>query len=145
MVCLKQLKIVGDGYAVGIVDNAQKLRNQSQTVAGFLANLQKAQLDVRQQWGDYRATYLTPEEKRLADQAEAAMANANRSVDKLRQIVQSGDAAALQHYVDREMYPRWTRSRSASPRWSTCSCGWPPRNSPNRSSARPSATPPTSR
>ncbi|AAQ57944.1 methyl-accepting chemotaxis protein [Chromobacterium violaceum] len=105
VVCLKQLKIVGDGYAVGIVDNAQKLRNQSQTVAGFLANLQKAQLDVRQQWGDYRATYLTPEEKRLADQAEAAMANANRSVDKLRQIVQSGDAAALQHYVDREMYP----------------------------------------
>ncbi|MBP4052169.1 methyl-accepting chemotaxis protein [Chromobacterium violaceum] len=105
VVCLKQLKIVGDGYAVGIVDNAQKLHNQSQTVAGFLANLQKAQLDVRQQWGDYRATYLTPEEKRLADQAEAAMANANRSVDKLRQIVQSGDAAALQHYVDREMYP----------------------------------------
>ncbi|MBP4047694.1 methyl-accepting chemotaxis protein [Chromobacterium violaceum] len=105
VVCLKQLKIVGDGYAVGIVDNAQKLRNQSQTVAGFLANLQKAQLEVRQQWGDYRATYLTPEEKRLADQAEAAMANANRSVDKLRQIVQSGDAAALQHYVDREMYP----------------------------------------
>ncbi|MCD4483530.1 methyl-accepting chemotaxis protein, partial [Chromobacterium vaccinii] len=105
VVCLKQLKIVGDGYAVGIVDNAQKLRNQSQTTAGFLANLHKAQLDVRQQWGDYRATYLTPEEKKLADQAEAAMANANRSVDKLRQIVQSGDAAALQHYVDREMYP----------------------------------------
>ncbi|AOZ51006.1 methyl-accepting chemotaxis protein [Chromobacterium vaccinii] len=105
VVCLKQLKIVGDGYAVGIVDNAQKLRNQSQTTAGFLANLHKAQLDVRQQWGDYRATYLTPEEKGLADQAEAAMANANRSVDKLRQIVQSGDAAALQYYVDREMYP----------------------------------------
>ncbi|MEN7430728.1 methyl-accepting chemotaxis protein [Chromobacterium sp. TRC.1.1.SA] len=105
VVCLKQLKTVGDGYAVGIVDNAQKLRNQSQNAAGFLANLNKAQLDVRQQWGDYRATYLTAEEKRLADQAEAAMANANHSVDKLRQIVQSGDTAALQHYVDREMYP----------------------------------------
>ncbi|AXE35230.1 methyl-accepting chemotaxis protein [Chromobacterium phragmitis] len=105
VVCLKQLKTVGDGYAVGIVDNAQKLRNQSQTAAGFLANLQKAQADVKQQWGDYRSTYLTPEEKQLADQAEAAMDNANRSVEKLKQIAQAGDAAALQHYVDQEMYP----------------------------------------
>ncbi|QEL57158.1 methyl-accepting chemotaxis protein [Chromobacterium paludis] len=105
VVCLKQLKVVGDGYAVGIVDNAQKLRNRSQTPASFLAHLEQAQADVRKQWGDYRATYLTPEEKRLADQAEQAMTAADASVAKLRQIAQSGDAAALQAYVDRDMYP----------------------------------------
>ncbi|WP_047258293.1 methyl-accepting chemotaxis protein [Chromobacterium subtsugae] len=104
VVCLKQLKVVGDGYAVGIVDNAQKLRNRSQTPASFFNNLQKAQADVKRQWGDYRSTYLTPEEKQLADQAETAMAAANQSVDKLSRIVRGGDAAALQAYVDQEMY-----------------------------------------
>ncbi|UTH75937.1 methyl-accepting chemotaxis protein [Chromobacterium sp. IIBBL 290-4] len=105
VVCLKQLKIVGDGYAVGIVDNAHKLRNHSQTQSTFLVNLQQAQSDIKKQWDDYRATYLTPEEKQLADQAEEAMGVANRSADKLKQVVQGGDAAALDSYVEKDMYP----------------------------------------
>ncbi|MEJ8676707.1 methyl-accepting chemotaxis protein [Chromobacterium amazonense] len=105
VVCLKQLKIVGDGYAVGIVDNAHKLRNRSQTASTFLTNLKQAQTDVKKQWSDYRATYLTPEEKQLADQSDQAMAVADRSVEKLRQIVERGDEAALQNYVEHDMYP----------------------------------------
>ncbi|KIA80171.1 chemotaxis protein [Chromobacterium piscinae] len=105
VVCLKQLKIVGDGYAVGIVDNAHKLRNRSQTAGTFLTNLKQAQTDVKKQWSDYRATYLTPEEKQLADQSDQAMAVADRSVEKLRQIVERGDEAALQNYVEHDMYP----------------------------------------
>ncbi|POZ63523.1 methyl-accepting chemotaxis protein [Chromobacterium alticapitis] len=105
VLCLKQLKIVGEGYADGIVDNAHKLRNHALAPAAFLANLDRAQTDIRRQWRDYRSTYLTSEERQLADQADQAMDTANRSADALRQIVQRGDEAALQSYVDTQMYP----------------------------------------
>lgn len=105
VVCLKQLKIVGDGYAVGIVDAAHKLSAGNLPQQQFLDGLEQSHKDVKQQWGDYRATYLTEEEKRLADQVEQAMAAADRSVDQLRVIVQGRDRAALQNYIERSMYP----------------------------------------
>lgn len=105
VVCLKQLKLAGDSYAVSIVDGAHKLRAGAINDSDFLHGLDTAQATLKQQWGDYRATYLTDEEKGLADAAEVAMHNADGSVQHLRQIVQSHDQPALQQFVDKDLYP----------------------------------------
>ncbi|NHR05262.1 methyl-accepting chemotaxis protein [Chromobacterium haemolyticum] len=105
VVCLKQLKTVADSYAVGIVDGAHKLHAGAIDAAGFLGGIDAAQVALKKQWGDYRATYLTDEEKTLADQAEAAMRHADASVARLKSLAQSGDRAAMQLFLDKEMYP----------------------------------------
>jgi len=105
VVCLKQLKQAGDSYAVNIVDAAHKLHAGSLSQADFLNGLDQAQATLKQQWGDYRATYLTADEKILADQAEQAMHQADASMVRLRQIVQAKDQAALQQFLDKELYP----------------------------------------
>ncbi|MCD5360479.1 methyl-accepting chemotaxis protein [Chromobacterium aquaticum] len=105
VVCLKQLKIVADSYAVGIVDGAHKLQAGSISADSFLGGLASSQAALKKQWSDYRATYLTAEEKTLADQAETAMRHADASVARLKTLAQSGDRTALQHFLDKEMYP----------------------------------------
>ncbi len=105
VVCLKQLKQAGDSYAVNIVDAAHKLRAGSMSNSDFLHGLDAAQATLKQQWGSYRATYLTDEEKGLADAAEAAMHNADGQIRQLRQIVQGHDQTALQQFVDKSLYP----------------------------------------
>ncbi len=105
VICLKQLKTVGDGYAVSIVDGAHKLRAGVMTPEALLQGLDQSQAALKKEWGDYRATYLTSEEKTLADQAESAMRQADGTVQHLRAIAQSRDAAALAQFVDKEMYP----------------------------------------
>ena len=62
VVCLKQLKIVADSYAVGIVDGAHKLQAGSINADSF-GGLASSQAALKKQWSDYRATYLTAEEK----------------------------------------------------------------------------------
>jgi methyl-accepting chemotaxis protein len=105
VVCLKQLKLSGDSYAVNIVDAAHKLHGGSLSQTDFLSGLDQAQATLKQQWGNYRSTYLTADEKILADQAEQAMQQADARILRLRQIVQSKDQAALQQFLDKELYP----------------------------------------
>ncbi|MBA4708305.1 HAMP domain-containing methyl-accepting chemotaxis protein [Aquitalea aquatica] len=105
VVCLKQLKLAGDSYAVNIVDAAHKLHGGKLSPAEFLSGLDQAQATLKQQWGNYRATYLTADEKGLADQAEQAMHQADASILRLRQIVQAKDQAALQQFLDKDLYP----------------------------------------
>ena len=105
VVPLQQLKKVSDGYAVSIVDAAHKVRAGSMDKAAFLKELDQARGVIATEWQAYRATYLTDAELRLATEAEAAMKRADSGVDKLRSLVDGGDAAALQAFNDRELYP----------------------------------------
>ncbi|MBV8680290.1 MAG: MCP four helix bundle domain-containing protein [Aquitalea sp.] len=105
VLCLKQLKLAGDSYAVNIVDGAHKLHSGTLSSSDFLTGLDKAQATLKQQWGDYRSTYLTADEKVQADQTEQAMHQADATVVHLRQIVQANDQAALQQFLDKDLYP----------------------------------------
>jgi methyl-accepting chemotaxis protein len=105
VVPLQQLKQVSDGYAVSIVDAAHKVRAGALDKASFLKELDRARVQVRQDWQAYRSTYLTDQELQLAGQAEQAMKNADTAVDQLRQLVEAGDTAALQQFNDKQLYP----------------------------------------
>ncbi|MDC7696428.1 methyl-accepting chemotaxis protein [Vogesella indigofera] len=106
VVPLQQLKLVADGYAVSIVDAAHKVRAGALNRDGFLANLDQARTQIRQQWQAYRATELTANELQLAQQAERSMQAADHTVDRLRELVVAGDNAALQTFNDVQLYPR---------------------------------------
>ena len=69
VVCLKQLKTISDLYAVNIVDTSHKARNGNLPFADAVKNIEAARTGIKKEWGDYRSTYLTQEEKVLADQA----------------------------------------------------------------------------
>jgi methyl-accepting chemotaxis protein len=140
VVCLKQLKQAGDSYAVNIVDAAHKLRAGSMSDSDFLHGLDAAQATLKQQWGSYRATYLTDEEKGLADAAETAMHNADGQIRQLRQIVQGHDQTALQQFVGQEPLP-CHRSHLQPHRCADrpASCVWRQKTLPN-----PNSTPASS-
>jgi methyl-accepting chemotaxis protein len=91
IVPLKQLKVVADMYAVNIVDNTNKVAAGMAEPKIALANVQEAEKTVAAEWKAYLATDLTPNEKKLADQATGLMAKAAPAVASLRSALESGD------------------------------------------------------
>jgi len=104
VVPLQDLKLVGDSYAVLITDSAHKARNGNISFADALQNVRRGSSDLQAAWKRYRATSIDGEEEQLARQAEAAMAKANQSVDRLEVILGRNDRAALDNFVVGELY-----------------------------------------
>ena len=101
---LKDLKIVADNYAVGIVDTAHKARNGNISFAQAVQNIQKSKAVIDGAWKRYAATDATPEEEALGKQAEDAMAKANDGVARLETMLRNGDRAGLDRFVMGEIY-----------------------------------------
>ncbi|MEP9360839.1 methyl-accepting chemotaxis protein [Sphingomonas sp. KR3-1] len=101
---LKDLKMVADSYAVGIVDSAQKARSGAISFAQASGNIQKAKADADAAWKRYAASEATPEEEALARQAEDVMAKANDGVARLEGLLQAGDHAGIDQFVSKELY-----------------------------------------
>jgi methyl-accepting chemotaxis protein len=104
VVPLKDLKLVADSYAVGVVDSAHKARNGNISYAQAIANIDKGKAAIDGAWKRYAATDSTPEEKALAQQAEAAMAKADEGVARLEAMLRSGDRAGIDKFVTGEIY-----------------------------------------
>ncbi|MES5100673.1 methyl-accepting chemotaxis protein [Agrobacterium sp. BA1120] len=102
---MEHLKIIGDRYAVNIVDTVHKVRSGALSPVEGTANVQSALTDVNDHWKAYIATTLTSEEKQLADHFEEARLKADVRVQKLLGILTSKDASALASFADRELYP----------------------------------------
>lgn len=105
VVPLQQLKVISDMYAVNIVDTAHKTRDGVLSWQQSQQNLLDAQQAIQAQWGSYLATYLTPEEKRLAQAATEAMRPADAATAKLLSLVAQRDHAGLTVFAAKEMYP----------------------------------------
>ncbi|MDQ0250822.1 methyl-accepting chemotaxis protein [Sphingomonas kyeonggiensis] len=101
---LKDLKLVADSYAVGIVDSAHKARNGNISFDQAVQNIEKSKADIDAAWKRYAATDATEDEEALAKQAEAAMAKANQGVARLQTMLRSGDRAGLDRFVMGEIY-----------------------------------------
>ena len=105
VVCLKQLKTISDLYAVNIVDTSHKARNGNLPFADAVKNIEAARTGIKKEWGDYRSTYLTQEEKVLAEQAQALMDPANKAAEHVQDLLKANDAKALESFTIKEMYP----------------------------------------
>ncbi|WP_170976545.1 methyl-accepting chemotaxis protein [Rhizobium sp. FKL33] len=105
VVPMEQLKRIGDGFAVSIVDTAHKVRAGALTPEQGLESVDQALAAVDQYWKAYIATKLTTEEKSLADDFHLRRQGATESIEQLRNILQSRDLAALAEFNDKRLYP----------------------------------------
>ncbi|MDM7943346.1 MAG: methyl-accepting chemotaxis protein [Hydrogenophaga sp.] len=105
VVPLAQLKSVADQYAVNIVDAAHKAADRSFSPEQTLQAVAQARETIRDAWSAYLATELVSQEQALIARLKPLMQAADASVVTFESLVRSGDAARLQDYTAREMYP----------------------------------------
>ena len=84
VVPLKQLKAIADDYAVAIVDAVNKANAGLFTAEETLKGLETASANIKKNWKDYMSTTLTPDEAKLAKEADALYVPADAAVEKLR-------------------------------------------------------------
>ncbi|MEG6584679.1 methyl-accepting chemotaxis protein [Dendrosporobacter sp. 1207_IL3150] len=104
VVCLKQLKVVADMYAVNIVDASHKARNGNISWQEAMKQYNEAKSTIDNEWRQYTSTYLVPQENKLVDETEQEMNKANSSLVKLEGILQKQDKEALASYTVNELY-----------------------------------------
>ena len=106
VVCLKELKVVSDMYAINIVDATQKMRNGNIDFKTGKGKIIRAQEEIKTNWKAYIATYAIPEEKKLAVQTGELMRNSDESLESLQSIIEREDKEALVAFTINELYPK---------------------------------------
>jgi len=104
VVPLRLLKQVSDDYAVFIVDASHKVLHGNFTWEEGLADVERAEGTIRQNWQAYRSHDLPPRELALAGEVEAMMTGVNAAVADLKQILRRRDQAALTAYIRDRLY-----------------------------------------
>ncbi|MFZ1289921.1 MAG: methyl-accepting chemotaxis protein [Melioribacteraceae bacterium] len=101
---LKQLKLISDMYAVNIVDATHKIRNNNFTEAEGLRSIIDAQKLITKEWESYRSTFLTDEEKKLVNEAGELFQKADKSINNVIKIIESGNKDLLVEFTEKELY-----------------------------------------
>jgi methyl-accepting chemotaxis protein len=91
VVCLRQLKVVSDMYAVNVVDTANKFARGLIDAKAGVAAVDEAAKRVNLEWKAYTATYLVDSEKAAVAVIEPLMGKAAPKVDALRQALVAND------------------------------------------------------
>lgn len=94
VVPLKQLKAIADDYAVAIIDAANKCNAGIFTAEETLKSLVDASGRIHDNWQAYMSTYLTPEESKLAKEAEKLYVPADTAVVNLQKFL-TGKSGSL--------------------------------------------------
>ena len=102
---MEQLKVISDAYAVEIVDAVHKVRSGAFTLQEGKDSVAAAVDKIEGRWSAYIATYLTPEEKAIADEFLRVRQNADAGVKELRALLDAGDMAGLASFADQKLYP----------------------------------------
>ena len=102
---LKQLKEVADGYGVGIVDAAHKVRDGALTRAQGIQAITEARTRVRAAWQAYISTELIPRERELIAKGEPLLKRADAAAEQLLALMRSEDGPGLREFAATQMYP----------------------------------------
>ncbi|MGD9716881.1 MAG: methyl-accepting chemotaxis protein [Sulfuricurvum sp.] len=105
VVPLEQLKKIADAYAVNIVDTTHKTRNGNISFNDCAKNIDDAKKVVDENWKAYMSTTLTPEEAKLAKEAEILMTRGNEISEKILQACHARDAQLVANISVQELYP----------------------------------------
>jgi len=105
VVPLRQLNAVSTYYAVDIVDASHKVRSGTFSWDKGLNSVETARASLDKEWGAYLTTHLTPEEQGLAERTGQVMKSADGEVDRLIGVLRAQDKAALDAYVEHDLYP----------------------------------------
>ncbi|MDH5657419.1 MAG: methyl-accepting chemotaxis protein [Spirochaetia bacterium] len=106
VVPLEDLKKVADLYAVNIVDTSHQVRNGNFTYKEGINNIRSAQKEINDIWTKYLGTYIVGKELQIVEQAKPMMAEADKGIEKLVDIMERRDEEALAEYTIKELYPK---------------------------------------
>lgn len=102
---MEQLKVIADAYAVDIVDAVHKVRSGAFSFEQGQKSVDAAVGRIESKWGEYIVTYLTPEEKGIADEFLMVREGADAGVKELQALLLAKDMAGLAHFADKKLYP----------------------------------------
>ncbi len=105
---LKMLSTISDAYAVSIVDTAHKVRSGAISWMDGRNNLTQAKTAIEREWAAFttmHATDATADEVRFISDVKAAKQKADMLVAELAANFGTENKAALDHLVERELYP----------------------------------------
>ena len=88
VVPLRDLKVIADAYAVSVIDTTNKTNAGLLTAENSAKALKAAKEIISSKWQGYLATYLTSEEKKLADEADRLFKPADKSLNELIHFLQ---------------------------------------------------------
>jgi methyl-accepting chemotaxis protein len=101
---MAQLKSISDDYAVKIVDTVHKVSGGSLTVDQGIQNIRGAMQNIDKSWRDYTATYLTVDEKRLADEFQSMRQSADQKIQGIITLLQAGNLEEIGNFADGQLY-----------------------------------------
>ena len=104
VVPMGQLKSISDDYAVKIVDTIHKVSGGKMSAQLGTQNIRDALQDIDKSWSAYSATYLTPDEKRLADDFQRLRQAADAKISEMATLVSNGDKDAIGNFADNQLY-----------------------------------------
>ncbi len=84
---LKQLKVISDMYNVEIVNSAQKIRNGNIDFKEGKRNVKKGKAAIENNWKNYLASDIDPEEQKVAGEIQELMKNSEESMASLESIL----------------------------------------------------------
>jgi len=102
---LRRSVAVSDSYGVDVVDTVFKVRNGLMSWEQAQAVVERAVLRIELHWKDLLILERSPEQQQLFSQAAEARIDADRAVDRLRDILDAQELPALARFADVEMYP----------------------------------------
>ncbi|KPF53519.1 methyl-accepting chemotaxis protein [Rhizobium sp. AAP116] len=102
---MEQLKVIADAYAVEIVDAVHKVRSGTFSVEQGQQSVDAAMGKIESKWAEYVATYLTPEEKAIADEFLKVRQGADAGVKELQALLVAKDMQGLASFADKQLYP----------------------------------------
>jgi len=102
---LRSLKMVADAYAIKVVNTINRVAAGTLSWQFGQSNMMSAKAVITRQWQTYMALPKSGEEQDLANTASAAMDKAAPALDKVKDIMTSGDNAAMTAFADKELYP----------------------------------------
>ncbi len=83
VVPLKGLKVIADAYAVSVIDAVNKSNAGLMSAEDALKGVVDASKQIKKEWSAYMATTLTPEEAKLAGEAEKLFGAADKDIERL--------------------------------------------------------------
>lgn len=102
---VRDLSLISDKYSNDIVDLPHKVRNGRVQWTDASKSLEEARKVIAKKWSEHPTGEMTGEEKILASEIEALTAKAAPELDRLKQIFETQDRAALEKYIDVTLYP----------------------------------------
>lgn len=102
---LRELTTIRYSYSARILSSAEQVQTAQSSFGEAAQQVAAAEKSIAANWKMYMLTYLTPEEKRLAEQASGLMDQSTVPIQQLKLILNTQDRKALDDFINQQLYP----------------------------------------